>query len=433
MKEIHEITMDKDLKIGVIGLGYVGFPLACLFAQKYPVTGFDIKKERVQELNNGTDSTLEVNEQAIASALEKGMHCTTDKDELRSCNVYVVTVPTPVDERRNPELSPLKNACRLVGEVISERNVVIFESTVYPGTTEEFCAPIIEQVSGLKLNEGFFLGYSPERVNPGDKEHTIDKILKITSGSTRETADFVDRLYNSVLKNGTHRAPTIKVAEAAKILENTQRDVNIALMNEVAMIFNALQINTQDVLAAAGTKWNFQRFSPGLVGGHCISVDPYYLIDKALSKGVVPRIIIEARRVNDGMGSYVANRVVQCMNHKGLTVYNARILLLGFTFKENCPDIRNTKVSDIYRSLRVYTPFIRIYDPWVKADDAAREYGLIVETGPEAVSGTAYDAIVLCVNHACFQNMPVEKLLRPEGVLYDVKGKFNSPLVTERI
>lgn len=338
-----------------------------------------------------------------------------------------------MDERHNPELSPLKNACRLVGEVISKGNVVIFESTVYPGTTEEFCAPIIEQLSGLKLNEDFFLGYSPERINPGDKEHTVDKILKITSGSTPEIADFVDKLYNSVLKNGTHRAPTIKVAEAAKILENTQRDVNIALMNEITMIFNALQIDTQDVLAAAGTKWNFLHFSPGLVGGHCISVDPYYLIDKAMQKGVVPRIIIESRRVNDAMGSYVANQVIQCMNRKGLTVYNARILLLGFTFKENCPDIRNTKVSDIYRSLRVYTPFIRIYDPWVKADDAAREYNLTVETEAEAVSGTAYDAIVLCVNHTCFQNIPVEKLLKPEGILYDVKGKFNSPLVTERM
>lgn len=425
--------MENNLKIGVIGLGYVGFPLACLFAQKYPVIGFDVRKERVDELNNETDSTLEVSAQVIASALEKGMYCTDDKDELLSCNVYVVAVPTPVDERHNPELSPLKNACRLVGEVISKGNVVIFESTVYPGTTEEFCAPIIEQLSGLKLNEDFFLGYSPERINPGDKEHTVDKILKITSGSTPEIADFVDKLYNSVLKNGTHRAPTIKVAEAAKILENTQRDVNIALMNEITMIFNALQIDTQDVLAAAGTKWNFLHFSPGLVGGHCISVDPYYLIDKAMQKGVVPRIIIESRRVNDAMGSYVANQVIQCMNRKGLTVYNARILLLGFTFKENCPDIRNTKVSDIYRSLRVYTPFIRIYDPWVKADDAAREYNLTVETEAEAVFGTAYDAIVLCVNHTCFQNIPVEKLLKPEGILYDVKGKFNSPLVTERM
>lgn len=425
--------MENNLKIGVIGLGYVGFPLACLFAQKYPVIGFDVRKERVDELNNETDSTLEVSAQVIASALEKGMYCTDDKDELLSCNVYVVAVPTPVDERHNPELSPLKNACRLVGEVISKGNVVIFESTVYPGTTEEFCAPIIEQLSGLKLNEDFFLGYSPERINPGDKEHTVDKILKITSGSTPEIADFVDKLYNSVLKNGTHRAPTIKVAEAAKILENTQRDVNIALMNEITMIFNALQIDTQDVLAAAGTKWNFLHFSPGLVGGHCISVDPYYLIDKAMQKGVVPRIIIESRRVNDAMGSYVANQVIQCMNRKGLTVYNARILLLGFTFKENCPDIRNTKVSDIYRSLRGYTPFIQIYDPWVKADDAAREYNLTVETEAEAVSGTAYDAIVLCVNHTCFQNIPVEKLLKPEGILYDVKGKFNSPLVTERM
>lgn len=425
--------MEKEIKIGVIGLGYVGFPLACLFAQKYPVTGFDVKEERVKELNGGGDSTLEVAPQVIASALARGMRCTSDKEDLKDCNVYIVAVPTPVDERHNPELSPLKGASRLVGEVISEGDVVVFESTVYPGTTEEFCAPLIEQVSGLRLNEGFFLGYSPERINPGDKEHTVDKILKITSGSTPGTADFVDRLYNSVLKNGTHRAPTIKVAEAAKILENTQRDVNIALMNEVAMIFNALQIDTQDVLAAAGTKWNFLRFSPGLVGGHCISVDPYYLIDKAASKGIAPRIMIEARRVNDTMGGYVANRVVHCMNRNGLTAHNARILLLGFTFKENCPDIRNTKVSDIYHSLQVYTPFIRVYDPWVNREDAAREYSLEVENDPAAIRGTAYDAVILCVNHACFGELPMEELLKPEGVLYDVKGKFDSPRVTERL
>ncbi len=422
-----------NTKIAVIGLGYVGFPLACLFARKYPVVGFDLKKERVQELNGGVDSTLEVTSDVIVAALANGMRCTNNKEDIKECNVYVVAVPTPVDERHNPELSPLKLASRLVGEVLSEGDIVIYESTVYPGTTEEFCAPLIEQTSGLKLNEGFFLGYSPERINPGDKEHTVEKILKITSGSTPETADFVDKLYNSVLQNGTHRAPTIKVAEAAKILENTQRDVNIALMNEVAMIFNALGVDTQDVLAAARTKWNFLPFTPGLVGGHCISVDPYYLIDKATSNGIIPRIMIESRRVNDTMGSYVATRVVRCMNQKGLTAYNARILLLGFTFKENCPDIRNTKVIDIYRSLETYSPYVQIYDPWVSKEEAKHEYGVTVETAWNAIKDTQYDAIILCVNHTCFSDIPMDELLMPDGVLYDVKGKYDSLLVTERL
>lgn len=425
--------MEKEIKIGVVGLGYVGFPLACLFSKKYPVIGFDVKKDRVDELNAGNDSTLEVAPSVVAAALANGMRCTADKKVLCDCNVYVVAVPTPVDERNNPELSPLKGASRLVGEVMKKGDVVIYESTVYPGTTEEFCAPILESVSGLKLNEDFFLGYSPERINPGDKEHTVDKILKITSGSTPETADLVDEIYNSVLLNGTHRAPTIKVAEAAKILENTQRDVNIALMNEVAMIFNALDINTSDVLEAAGTKWNFLKFSPGLVGGHCISVDPYYLIDKAASKGIVPRIMIEARRVNDTMGSYVGNRVVRCMNRNGLTALDAKILLLGFTFKENCPDIRNTKVVDIYRSLQTYSSSVRIYDPWVDAEEVAHEYGVTVETELESVCDMTYDAIILCVNHDCFKELPIERLLIPNGVFYDVKGKFDSPWVTERL
>lgn len=425
--------MEKGIKIGVVGLGYVGFPLACLFAKKYPVVGFDVKEERVRELNGGTDSTLEVEPAVIAAALANGMRCTCDKEDLRGCNVYIVAVPTPVDERHNPELSPLEGASRLVGDVISEGDTVVYESTVYPGTTEEFCAPIIEERSGLKLNEGFFLGYSPERINPGDKEHTVDKILKITSGSTPETADLVDALYNSVLLNGTHRAPTIKVAEAAKILENTQRDVNIALMNEVAMIFNALGVDTHDVLEAAGTKWNFLRFSPGLVGGHCISVDPYYLIDKAVSKGIVPRIMVEARRVNDTMGSYVATRVVHCLNSKGLTACDARILLLGFTFKENCPDTRNTKVCDIYRALQTYTHHVRIYDPWADAAAVEREYGVTVESDGKAVAAGTYDAVVLCVNHSCFADFPLDAVLRPGGVVYDVKGMYDVKRVTERL
>ncbi len=425
--------MKRDTKIAVIGLGYVGFPLACLFARRYSVVGFDMKQERVDELNRGEDSTLEVDGKVIAAALDNGMYCTCNKEDLRDCNVYVVAVPTPVNERNAPDLMPLQSASTLVGEVLSEGDIVIYESTVYPGTTEEFCAPILEKVSGLKLNEGFYLGYSPERINPGDKEHTVEKILKITSGSTPQVADYIDNLYDSVLENGTHRAPTIKVAEAAKILENTQRDVNIALMNEVAKIFNALHIDTQDVLAAAGTKWNFLNFSPGLVGGHCISVDPYYLIDKAMSNGVVPRVMIESRRVNDTMGSYVADRVVYNMNCHGLTVRNSRILILGFTFKENCPDIRNTKVTDIYHSLETYTPHISIYDPWVDKEEVAREMGFEIETNYEAISGTKYDAIILCVNHSCFDSIRFEELAKEGGVIYDVKGKCKSPFVTERL
>ncbi len=424
---------EKNIKIAVIGLGYVGFPLACLFARKYAVVGFDLKEERVRELNSGEDSTLEVDSKVIAAALDNGMRCTCDKEDLRDCNVYVIAVPTPVDERNMPDLRPMEGASRLVGEVMTEGDVVIYESTVYPGTTEDFCAPILERVSGLVLNKSYYLGYSPERINPGDKEHTVEKILKITSGSTPEVAEFVNELYNSVLENGTHLAPTIRVAEAAKILENTQRDVNIALMNEVAKIFHALNIDTQDVLAAAGTKWNFLPFTPGLVGGHCISVDPYYLIDQAVSNGVVPRVMIEARRVNDTMGSYVADRLVYCMNRNGITVRDAKVLILGFTFKENCPDIRNTKVTDIFHSLKTYTSNIRIYDPWVDANEAMRECGMKVETDMDCVKDMTYDAVIVCVNHTCFQTIRVEELLKEGGVLYDVKGKFNSTLVTERL
>ena len=344
--------MMNDIKIGIIGLGYVGFPLACLFAKKYSVVGYDIKEHRIQEINAGIDSTNEVSPDVLKVALANGMKCTTSLEDLKECNVYVVAIPTPVDDFYNPELMPLKNASITVGRVLKKGDYVIYESTVYPGVTEEVCAPILERVSGLKLNEDFFIGYSPERINPGDKVHTVENIPKITSGSTPEAAEVIDNLYNSVLKNGTHRASTIKVAEAAKVLENTQRDVNIAFMNEVAIVFNALGIDTTDVLKAAGTKWNFLNFSPGLVGGHCISVDPYYLIQRATSRGVVPRIMMEARRLNNTMGSYVAERVVRCLNLHNIAAYNAKILLLGFTFKENCPDVRNTKVIDIYNSLK---------------------------------------------------------------------------------
>ena len=342
--------MTEKYKIGIIGLGYVGFPLACLFAKKYNVVGYDIKESRINEINQGIDSTNEVAPDALKNALMNGMKCTNDLNDLKSCNVYIVAIPTPVDDFHNPELVPLKNASKIVGQVISKGDYVIYESTVYPGVTEEICSPILEEVSGLKLNEDFYIGYSPERINPGDKTHTVENIPKITSGSTPEAAEVIDNLYNSVLLNGTHKAPSIKVAEAAKILENTQRDVNIAFMNEIAIVFNALGIDTTDVLKAASTKWNFLNFSPGLVGGHCISVDPYYLIQRATSRGVVPRIMMEARRLNNTMGNYIAERVVRCMTLHNTSAFNAKILLLGFTFKEDCPDIRNTKVIDIYNS-----------------------------------------------------------------------------------
>ena len=425
--------MNTEKRIGVIGLGYVGFPLACLFAKKYQVIGYDINERRINEINAGIDSTNEVTPEALKNALANGMVCTNKIDDLRVCNMYVVAIPTPVDDFYNPELMPLKNASVVVGEVLKKGDYVVYESTVYPGVTEEICAPILEEVSGLKLNEDFFLGYSPERINPGDKEHTVENIPKITSGSTPEAAEVIDELYNSVLLNGTHRAPTIKVAEAAKILENTQRDVNIAFMNEVAIVFNALGIDTTDVLEAAGTKWNFLKFSPGLVGGHCISVDPYYLIQRATSRGVVPRIMMEARRLNNTMGNYVAERVVRCLNLHDISAHNAKFLLLGFTFKENCPDIRNTKVVDIYNSLKAYSSNILIYDPWVSKEAAKHEYGVEVSTDERDIERGEYDAVIYCVKHDCFSSLGLETLHKPNGVFYDVKGVLDKSIITERL
>ena len=425
--------MNTEKRIGVIGLGYVGFPLACLFAKKYQVIGYDINERRINEINAGIDSTNEVTPEALKNALANGMVCTNKIDDLRVCNMYVVAIPTPVDDFYNPELMPLKNASVVVGEVLKKGDYVIYESTVYPGVTEEICAPILEEVSGLKLNEDFFLGYSPERINPGDKEHTVENIPKITSGSTPEAAEVIDELYNSVLLNGTHRAPTIKVAEAAKILENTQRDVNIAFMNEIAIVFNALDIDTTDVLEAAGTKWNFLKFSPGLVGGHCISVDPYYLIQRATSRGVVPRIMMEARRLNNTMGNYVAERVVRCLNLHDISAHNAKFLLLGFTFKENCPDIRNTKVVDIYNSLKAYSSNILIYDPWVSKEAAKHEYGVEVSTDERDIERGEYDAVIYCVKHDCFSSLGLETLHKPNGVFYDVKGVLDKSIITERL
>ena len=425
--------MNTEKRIGVIGLGYVGFPLACLFAKKYQVIGYDINERRINEINAGIDSTNEVTPEALKNALTNGMVCTNKIDDLRVCNMYVVAIPTPVDDFYNPELMPLKNASIVVGEVLKKGDYVIYESTVYPGVTEEICAPILEEVSGLKLNEDFYLGYSPERINPGDKEHTVENIPKITSGSTPEAAEVIDELYNSVLLNGTHRAPTIKVAEAAKILENTQRDVNIAFMNEIAIVFNALGIDTTDVLEAAGTKWNFLKFSPGLVGGHCISVDPYYLIQRATSRGVVPRIMMEARRLNNTMGNYVAERVVRCLNLHDISAHNAKFLLLGFTFKENCPDIRNTKVVDIYNSLKAYSSNILIYDPWVSKEAAKHEYGVEVSTDERDIERGEYDAVIYCVKHDCFNSLGLDTLHKPNGVFYDVKGVLDRSIITERL
>ncbi len=425
--------MNTEKIIGVIGLGYVGFPLACLFAKKYQVIGYDINERRINEINAGIDSTNEVTPEALKNALANGMVCTNKIDDLKVCNMYIVAIPTPVDDFYNPELMPLKNASIVVGEVLKKGDYVIYESTVYPGVTEEICAPILEEVSGLKLNEDFYIGYSPERINPGDKEHTVENIPKITSGSTPEAAEIIDELYNSVLLNGTHRAPTIKVAEAAKILENTQRDVNIAFMNEIAIVFNALGIDTTDVLEAAGTKWNFLKFSPGLVGGHCISVDPYYLIQRATSRGVVPRIMMEARRLNNTMGNYVAERVVRCLNLHDISAHNAKFLLLGFTFKENCPDIRNTKVVDIYNSLKAYSSNILVYDPWVSKEAAKHEYGVEVSTDERDIERGEYDAVIYCVKHDCFNSLGLERLHKPNGVFYDVKGVLDKSIITERL
>ena len=358
----------EDIKICVIGLGYVGLPLARLFSTKYKTIGFDMNQKRVDALMQGHDATLEISDDLLQAALNNGFKCTTNLDDIKQCNFYIIAVPTPVDENNHPDLRPLWGASETVGKVISKDDIVVYESTVYPGVTEEECLPVVERVSGLKFNIDFFAGYSPERINPGDKFHTVEKIKKVTSGSTPEIADLVDTVYNSVLVNGTHKAPSIKVAEASKIIENSQRDVNIAFMNELAKIFNAMGIDTHDVIEAASSKWNFIKLSPGLVGGHCISVDPYYLIQKAQVYGVLPRIMSNARRLNDSMGDYVANQVIKLMNKKGILVKDAKILLLGITFKENCPDIRNTKIVDIFHTLKEYTNNITVYDPWADTE-----------------------------------------------------------------
>lgn len=424
----------KNLKIAVIGLGYVGLPLARLFSTKYPTVGFDMNQSRVDALMQGHDATLEVDDALLQEAIAKHrFRCTTCLDDIRDCNFYVVAVPTPVDENNRPDLKPLWGASETVGKVISKGDVVVYESTVYPGVTEEECLPVVEKVSGLKFNVDFYAGYSPERINPGDKQHTVEKIKKVTSGSTPEIADLVDEVYNSVLVNGTHKAPSIKVAEASKIIENSQRDVNIAFMNELAKIFNAMGIDTHDVIEAAASKWNFIKLSPGLVGGHCISVDPYYLIQKAQVYGVLPRVMSNARRLNDGMGAYVANQTIKCMNKKGVMVKDSKILILGITFKENCPDIRNTKVVDIYHTLEEYTDNITVYDPWANAEHVKHEYGIEVENSKDKIQESKYDAVILAVAHKEFLDMDVRALVKEGGVVYDVKGVLPREVVDARL
>lgn len=413
-------------KIAIIGLGYVGLPLARLFATKYYVIGFDINPNRINELQQGIDSTLEVSSKILKNVLQQspsfktGLYCTDDKTEIEDCNYYIVTVPTPVDSTNRPILTPLIKSSETVGKVLKKGDVVIYESTVYPGVTEEECVPILEKMSGLKFNIDFFVGYSPERINPGDKKHTVDKILKVTSGSTHEVALKVDGLYKSVISAGTFLASSIKVAEAAKVIENAQRDINIAFVNELAKIFNLIGVDTNDVLEAAGTKWNFLPFKPGLVGGHCIGVDPYYLAQKAQEYGYHPEIILAGRRMNDGMGKYVATEVVKLMVQKEIKIKNSKILILGITFKENCPDVRNTKAVDVVTNLRSYGIETKILDPWAKPAELFKEYK--VESFTEIENNEQFDAIVLAVAHKEFLNFDFSKHLKSNSVLYDVKG-----------
>lgn len=417
--------MNTDIKIAVIGLGYVGLPLARLFATQYPVVGFDINTSRINALKQGSDSTLEIDAASLKKVLletsgdEIGLYCTSSLEEIADCNYFIVTVPTPVDKNNRPDLTPLYKSSETVGKVLKKGDIVIYESTVYPGVTEEECVPVLERVSGLKFNVDFFAGYSPERINPGDKEHTVDKILKVTSGSTPEIGQKVNQLYQSVITAGTHLAPSIKVAEAAKVIENSQRDINIAFVNELAKIFNILEIDTHAVLEAAGTKWNFLPFKPGLVGGHCIGVDPYYLAQKAQEKGYHPEIILAGRRLNDSMGEYVASQVVKLMIKKGVIINGANLLMLGITFKENCPDVRNTKIVDVIKALEDYGIHVTIYDPWANPADVLLEYGLTTSNNkPECL----FDAVVLGVAHKEFLDLDINSLRNENSILYDVKG-----------
>lgn len=421
-----------DIKICVIGLGYVGLPLARLFSTKYPTVGFDMNQKRVDALMEGHDATLEVADDLLQDAIKNhGFVCTTDLDKIRDCNFYIVAVPTPVDENNNPDLTPLYGASETVGKVISDGDIVVYESTVYPGVTEEECIPVVEKVSGKKFNCDFFAGYSPERINPGDKLHTVEKIKKVTSGSTPEIGKLVNEVYGSVITAGTHLAPSIKVAEAAKVIENSQRDINIAFVNELSKIFTRMGIDTQDVLEAASTKWNFLPFKPGLVGGHCIGVDPYYLAQCAQRHGYNPEIILAGRRMNDGMGEYVATQTIKLMLKKGIQVLGSHILVLGFTFKENCPDVRNTKVVDIVKALKAYNLDITIFDPWANPAIAKREYGLdVVNKLPE---DEKFDAVIAAVAHREFEDLDITSVLKPNHVVFDVKATRNRAEVDARL
>ena len=414
-----------SIKIAIIGLGYVGLPLARLFATKYPVVGFDINQNRINELRQGVDATLEVADEELKAVLKTnnvddiGLFCSNQLDDIADCNYYIITVPTPVDKHNRPDLTPLYKASETVGKVLKKGDVAIYESTVYPGVTEEECVPVLEKISGLKFNVDFFAGYSPERINPGDKEHTVEKIKKVTSGSTPESGELIDSVYRSVIEAGTHLAPTIKVAEAAKVIENSQRDINIAFVNELAKIFNILNIDTHSVLEAAGTKWNFLPFKPGLVGGHCIGVDPYYLAQKAQENGYHPEIILAGRRLNDSMGDYVASQVVKLMIKKGITINGASLLVLGITFKENCPDVRNTKIVDVIRALEDYGIKVSLYDPWANSAEVQHEYGLTNHNQPPTAT---FDAIVLGVAHNQFLDLDIDGHRKTNSVVYDVKG-----------
>jgi len=416
-------------KIAVIGLGYVGLPLARLFATKYPVVGFDINQNRIDELNNGNDVTLEVENEILRTAIVQetpfiqnnlGLFCSTNLEDIKEANIFIVTVPTPVDKNNRPDLTPLYKASETVGKVLSKGDIVIYESTVYPGVTEEECIPVLEKVSGLKFNQDFFAGYSPERINPGDKKHTVEKILKVTSGSTPEIGKIVDDLYKSVIVAGTHLAPNLKVAEASKVIENAQRDINIAFVNELAKIFSLMNIDTHEVLKAAGTKWNFLPFKPGLVGGHCIGVDPFYLAQKAQEIGYYSELILAARRLNDSMGAFVASQVVKLMIDKDIKIKGAKVLNLGITFKEDCPDVRNTKAVDVINALKDYGIDVATYDPWANPAEVQHEYNLTCH--PELVEGAKYDAIILTVAHKEFANLDLSQYLNEGGVVYDVKG-----------
>ena len=431
--------MNQQLKIAIIGLGYVGLPLARLFATKYPVLGFDINQIRIDELNQGNDSTLEVEDEVLKEVLtntnplltsENALFCSSNLEDLKEANIYIVTVPTPVDKNNRPDLTPLRKSSETVGKVLSKGDIVIYESTVYPGVTEEECIPVLEKVSGLKFNVDFFAGYSPERINPGDKEHTVEKILKVTSGSTPEIGELVNDLYKSVITAGTHLAPSIKVAEASKVIENSQRDINIAFINELSKIFSLMDIDTNDVLEAAGTKWNFLPFKPGLVGGHCIGVNPFYLAQKAQEIGYYSELILAARRLNDSMGAFVASQVIKLMIKKDIKIKGAKVLNLGITFKENCPDIRNSKAIDVILGLEEYGLEVTTYDPWANLSEVQHEYNISIVN---EIPNEKYDAIVLTVSHTEFLELDFSKFLKENGVIYDVKGVLPKEIVNKRL